>query len=306
MVPCRILPRPGISNPLISFAPNRLRDTIRTHQNTLLEPHAPVVPVRVVSTSVCSLAHPHPPSHLVSSLSLMRLLPAHAAPFGPIVAPLPAYSVSYNHLEIWNSRLNGHGVAQLRDALLHPSGGIRRRVILSERAQWAHTVRLTLEGVLLLISSKRHLLNLEYSFVRPATYAPVPAQSHGYHQHKPAPAFTPAPEPAPNPHRCSWNPIYSSVSVFPLGSITTDTARWQTRPRPVSRSPASGPILTSEGIAHKCQSRPCTLLNLLTICVYLGIITMTCDSRRTHKAVVPLASLCTVWTIASVSVCLCV
>ena len=93
--------------------------------------------------------------------------------------------------------------AQLRNALPSPpSGGIRRRVILSERARWTHTVRMKLEGVLLLrfnISSKRHLLNLEYSFVRPSTYAPVPAQSHGYHQHKPAPASAPAPEPAPKP-----------------------------------------------------------------------------------------------------------
>ena len=293
-------------------SPKRLRETIRTRRNTFLDPHLPVVLVRGVSTSVCSLAHPHLPSHLVSSLSLMRLLPAHAAPFGPIVAPLPGYSASCNHFEIRNPRLNRHGVAQLRDTLLHPSGGIRRSVILSERAQWTYTVRLTLEGVLLLISSKRHLLNLQYSFVRPSTYAPAPAQSHGYHQYKPAPIFAPAPELAPNPHRCSWNPIYTS-RFFGIGISTWE---YHNRYSPLA-DPATSRIkvtciwphthisIPRQGIAHKCQSRPCTLLNFLTTCVYLGIITLTCDSRRTHKAFVALASLYTVWTIASVSVCLC-
>ena len=53
----------------IALPPNRLRDTLRTRRNTLLEPHVPVVPVRVISTLVWPLAHPHPPSHLVSSLA---------------------------------------------------------------------------------------------------------------------------------------------------------------------------------------------------------------------------------------------
>ena len=159
----------------------------------------------------------------------------------------------------------------------------------------------------------------------------VPAQPHRYHRHKPAPYL--------HLHRC---PSDSSLSVYSLGDTTTDATRYATnsqtqqtralqgslmyavpsnesyqhyqdryqdRPSFHSHNPYQGWPRTRINIprqvnAHGWKSSRCTLLSLLTNHIYLGIITLVYESQCTHKAVVPLASLCTAWTIASVSVCL--
>ncbi len=87
--------------------------------------------------------------------------------FSPARAPAPALTVPVgqsSHLSpatprsATTSRVGGSGSRawgwnprpSCSTRFFHPSDGIRRRVILSERAWWTHTVRLTLEGVLLL------------------------------------------------------------------------------------------------------------------------------------------------------------
>ena len=86
----------------------------------------------------------------------------------------------------------------------------------------------------------------------------------------------------------------------PIPTLPTPTILPQatTRTNVTCIRPRTRTITSRQVIAHKCQSRLCTLFNLLTTCMYLGIIT--------RMAVVPVASLCTVWTILLVSVSLCV
>jgi len=111
MVPRRILPHPDNSHPLVSPVTHPLAWRVQDVSNTLLEPRVPTVPtVPVVSTSVLphetpsSLLtdpHPHPPSHLITSLPARARGPAPCptSPVRSIIAPLPRYAASYNHLE---------------------------------------------------------------------------------------------------------------------------------------------------------------------------------------------------------------
>jgi len=111
--PRRILPHPDTNHSLVSPVNQPLAGRVPNASNTLLEPRVLTVPtVPVVSTSVLpheprSLLtdpHPHPPSHLVSSLPARAggPDPCPTSPVGSIIAHVPGYTASYNHLESWN------------------------------------------------------------------------------------------------------------------------------------------------------------------------------------------------------------
>ena len=166
------------------------------------------------------------------------------------------------------------------------------------------------------ISSKRRLLNSEYSLVRDSTYVLniIGIINTSLHRHL---------HPNPNPNRCRWNPIDMSRFLSIGISIWEHNNRYSPLAGAVDavdavdagtlglfdiRSPSNRVMLTpyrnaqqpsfhnhdsyqcrlhlasysnqhpERIIAHKCQSSPCTLLNLLTTCVYMGIITLTCES----------------------------
>jgi hypothetical protein len=176
MVPRRILPHPDTVHPLVSLAAQPLAGRIQNASNTLLEPRVPTIPtVPVISTSVLQhetprtlLAdpHPHPPSHLVSSLPAARApapAPCSTSPVGSIVAPLPRYAASGGTelLCFWNSVVDTHSQADVR------------------------------QGASIQSQYQPHATPVysDYPFV------------HGYHQHKspPVPAPVPAPAPAPLP-----------------------------------------------------------------------------------------------------------
>ena len=75
------------------------------------------------------LAHQNAPPHMVSSLpacSPVSLAAASTTAIGRIVAPLPRYATSYNHLETWNVRfvdIESESEAQLLSTLPPPIRG---------------------------------------------------------------------------------------------------------------------------------------------------------------------------------------
>ena len=203
MVPRRILPHPDTSHPLVSSASQPLAGRIQNASNTLLEPRVPTVPaVPVVSTSVLQhgtprslLANPHPPSH---SLSARAPAPCPTSPVGSIVAPLPRYAASYNHVESWNGGFTDmelESEAQLLSALPPP---IRR---YPAQSYTFGTGIVDIHGQIDVgqgastqaqYQQQATPVYAECSFARNSTRVSVPAQAYRHYQHNPASAPAPA------------------------------------------------------------------------------------------------------------------
>ena len=233
MVPRRILPHPDTSHPLVSSASQPLAGRIQDPSNTLLEPRVPTVPaVPVVSTSVLQhgtprslLANPHPPSHSVSSLPARASAPCPTSPVGSIVAPLPRYAASYNHVESWNGGFTDmelESEAQLLSALPPP---IRRypaqNYTFGTGIVDMHGQIDVGQGASTLAQYQQQATPVyaECSFARDSMHVSVPAQTYRYHQHKPASASASAPAPASATASLSYSHVeIPQCRYYPLGA----------------------------------------------------------------------------------------
>jgi hypothetical protein len=215
ITPRRILPQPAAEHPRHSPS-THCTGTVTPAPRVLVPvvPTVPLAPVSVPQRRTKPMAtrlndppsHPHPSSHVAPSVPAPAPGPPRAAAaIGPIIAPLPRYAASYNHLESWDV---GFMDTEMESEPEHPLP------IHWHQHQYQQTQSCTLGAVVVDTHIQAHYQQQVYP-----EYCPLPdsinvqahvqahvqaqahaqaqaqAQAQGCYYPKPAPAPAPAPLP---------------------------------------------------------------------------------------------------------------